>query len=105
MRLPAAERQAVARAAAATLPKGSEVLLFGSRLDDGARGGDLDLLLELPAELDAAARVELRSRFVARIYRQIDERRIDIVMASRGREDPRAIVRLARHEGVRLVSV
>ncbi len=82
MRLSAAERRAVESASGETLTAGTRVLLFGSRLDDSRRGGDIDLLIDLPAPLlSADDTVERRTRFTARLYRLLEERRIDVVMS------------------------
>ena len=54
LRLNTDERAAVERAARRFLPAGSRVSLFGSRTDDNRRGGDIDLLVEMPALRSAA---------------------------------------------------
>ena len=61
MRLSTEERAAVERAARRFLPPGSRVSLFGSRTDDARRGGDIDLLVEMPALQSAKDVVALRS--------------------------------------------
>ena len=80
------------------------MLFFGSRLDDNRHGGDIDLLLELPEPLTADEIVDRRTRFTApaRLYRLLEERRIDVVMAQLGRPDPREVVAAARLQGVEL---
>ena len=40
--------------------KGSKVRVFGSRLNDSRRGGDLDLLVESEAPVDAIRRADLK---------------------------------------------
>ena len=102
MRLSAIERHAVESASREALPVGTRVLLFGSRLDDERRGGDIDLLVELPAPLSADDTVNRRTRFTARLYRLLEERRIDVVMTQHGQPDPRAVVAVARRQGVEL---
>ena len=68
------------------------MLFFGSRLDDKRHGSDIDLLLELPEPLTADEIVDRRTRFTApaRLYRLLEERRIDVVMAQLGRLAPSA---------------
>ena len=70
--------------------------LFGSRVDDAARGGDIDIYLEvnLPAQ-DAFAR---EAQMAAELYRALGERKIDIVVNT-GRLDL-PIYRVARDRGV-----
>lgn len=56
------------------------VRVFGSRLDDQRRGGDIDLLVEPAHTLDTKDLVEKRSRFIAKLYRLIGEQHIDILV-------------------------
>ena len=102
MRLSAVERRAVESASREALPAGTRVLLFGSRLDDNRRGGDIDLLVELPEPLSADDMVNRRTRFTARLYRLREERRIDVVVTQQGAHDRRAVVTTARQHGVEL---
>jgi len=56
--------------------------LFGSRVDDGSRGGDIDLWVDASLTPDEAVQVE--GRFYAALQRRLGERRIDIVVHRRG---------------------
>lgn len=96
MRLTEAERHAVQAACHDHWPAGSRVFLFGSRTDDSAKGGDVDLLVEIPYALPPFEVVNRRSRFVARLQALTEERRIDVVVAELGRSDERQVVRQAR---------
>ena len=78
------------------------MLLFGSRLDDNRHGGDIDLLLKVPEPLTVNEIVDRRTRFTARLYRLLEERRIDVVMAQLERPDPLEVVAAARLQGVQL---
>ncbi|MDT8440010.1 MAG: nucleotidyltransferase domain-containing protein, partial [Wenzhouxiangellaceae bacterium] len=49
MRLTNNQIQAIKTAAAEIFGDEAEVWLFGSRIDDDKRGGDIDLYVELPA--------------------------------------------------------
>lgn len=75
---------------------GAPVRLFGSRLDDRARGGDIDLYVEttLAAE-EAEAR---RLRMLARLSRSLGDRKIDLVVRTPDGDLP--IYAIARREGV-----
>jgi len=102
MRLSPAERRAVEVASREAFPAGTRVLLFGSRLDDARGGGDIDLLVELPDPLPADEVVDRRTRLTARLYRLLDERRIDVLITDAMQQDARAVVEAARQQGIEL---
>lgn len=54
--------------------------VFGSRLDDSARGGDIDLLLELPRPVEHPAL--LVARMSARVSRLRHGRKADVVLSA-----------------------
>ncbi len=56
----------------------ARVWLFGSRVRDDARGGDVDLLLELDA--DVAEPAQLAANLAARVSRSMDGRRVDVLI-------------------------
>ena len=76
--------------------------LFGSRVDDAKRGGDVDLLVEMPAFMSTDDIVSLRSLFTAQLYRRMGERRIDVLMTALDADDDRLIVTEARRQAVEL---
>jgi predicted nucleotidyltransferase len=104
MRLSLDERAAIAATSQEAFPPGTRVLLFGSRLDDARRGGDIDLLVEPPRALSPDELVERRTRFVARLYRLLEERCIDVVVTPGRQHDDRSLVRAAREQGFELVA-
>jgi predicted nucleotidyltransferase len=68
----------------------ANVKVFGSRLDDDARGGDIDLLVELPS---VTAEIERRAmQLAARLQLRIGDQPIDILVL-----DP-STVRQSIHE-------
>ena len=103
MRLTADECLAIERAARATLQTGTRVSLFGSRVDDARRGGDIDLFVETPAPLPADELVQRRQHFVAMLYRLLGERRIDVLVVPEHGHDDRPVVAAARRQAVELV--
>ena len=78
---------------------GARVVLFGSRLDDTRKGGDIDLLIESP--LSPADAVAARWQFLARLTRRLGERTIDVVLPM-GEDDHRPVLQQARKTGVEL---
>ena len=60
MRLDSKEIETVRTMVERIVGKGSKVRVFGSRLNDSKRGGDLDLLVESEAPVDAIRRADLK---------------------------------------------
>ena len=60
MRLDSKEIETVRTMVERIVGKGSKVRVFGSRLNDSKRGGDLDLLVESDAQVDAIRRANLK---------------------------------------------
>lgn len=99
MRLSQHDREAIKRAAAEVAGADARVLVFGSRLLDALRGGDIDLLIELP--LPTTDRLGLGLRIGARIERQLGMQRIDVLVAD-PLSPPSPVLTQARREGVAL---
>jgi predicted nucleotidyltransferase len=76
----------------------ADVLLFGSRVDDARRGGDIDLYLE--TSLDDSEVARRRLQMLAHLHRHLGERKIDLVIDNGHQTLP--IYAVARREGVRL---
>ncbi len=73
--------------------------LFGSRADDAARGGDIDLYVEFAGS--PAETLQREMRLYAALQRELGEQRIDIVTHRLG-SPLRPIDIEARRNGVRL---
>jgi predicted nucleotidyltransferase len=75
------------------------VRVFGSRLDDAARGGDVDLLVQANHAVERPAL--LAARLSARLSRALRGRRVDVLLAA-----PNLAVlpihTIAERDGVRL---
>ena len=93
MRLDDQQTAAIVKTFLEVFGKG-EIRLFGSRLDDAQRGGDIDLYVT-PDQPDHLA--EARITFLARLKRRIGEQKIDLVIAS---ATPRPIDIMAMEHGV-----
>ena len=74
MRLDEAERQAILGAIGTQDPQ-ADVFLFGSRVDDARRGGDIDLLV-LSQRIDLMAKLDI----LGDLHRRLGERRIDLLV-------------------------
>ncbi len=78
MRLSLQHAAAIKQLAAELFGAGAQVRLFGSRVDDTARGGDVDLLVELDAPIDQPAWAA--AGLSSRVSRLMDGRRVDVVV-------------------------
>lgn len=58
----------------------AQVRVFGSRLEDTAKGGDLDLLLELPESVENPAM--LAARMSTEVSRKMYGRKVDVVISA-----------------------
>ncbi len=77
----------------------ARVWLFGSRVSTPARGGDVDLLVELDEAVAEPA--QLSARLAAQVSRNIHGRKVDVVIAAPNLMNL-SIHAMARSEGVRL---
>lgn len=99
MRLSDEQTQIIREEVANVFGPETEVRLFGSRLDDTRRGGDIDLYIEAPG--DAGELLDRELALHARLQRRLGEQRIDIVVHGRGQQ-LRPVDRHAQETGVRL---
>jgi predicted nucleotidyltransferase len=96
MRLSESERRIIREACLRHF--GVEPRLFGSRLDDARRGGDIDLVVR--TDLPPKEAVRRRLDLLAELWRRIGERKIDIVIDDGSNASP--IVEQARRQAVPL---
>ena len=105
MRLQPKEIDAIAQAAQDAFASGTAVFLFGSRVDDRKRGGDIDLLVEVPVALSPTELVRRRTHFVSRIYRLLNKQRIDVIITAQDQPASQAVVATAKREGIKVAQV
>lgn len=78
MRLTPEQVEIIKQSAAEVFGGGVSVRLFGSRLDDGARGGDIDLLVESPLEIEG--KMDKMLTLTARLQLRLGDQPIDILV-------------------------
>jgi len=96
MRLTSREVQIILKVARDIYGSGVEVYLFGSRIDDNKRGGDIDLLIR---NFGSRKSILERIRMVARLKLILGDRKIDVI----GDYEDNAVSREALLTGIRLV--
>lgn len=99
MRLTPQQRHCITQAAAAHFGADAVVRLFGSRTDDRARGGDIDLLIDTTLS-DPAAVAAAHTRFLAQLYATLGEQKLDVLIDYPGRRAHPPIFEWARREGI-----
>jgi predicted nucleotidyltransferase len=92
MRLTPAQIDTIKSTAAAVLGEGVRVTLFGSRLDDHQKGGDVDLYIEVPEP-----RLMQKIRCKVQLQDQLDMP-VDLIVKALGDTSP--ISQIAKKEGI-----
>lgn len=80
MRLTESQIEAIRQLAHQLVGQSVRVRVFGSRLDDAARGGDLDLMLELNEPMDNPALIA--ARMAALVSRVMHGRKVDVLLSA-----------------------
>lgn len=80
--------------------EGSKFYLFGSRVDDNKRGGDIDLYIETDFD-DSSRAFKAKSDAHWEMMEKLGEQKIDFVVHIKGREFL-PIERIAKKTGVEL---
>ncbi len=99
MRLTPEQIQAIKHTAKTVLGDGARVILFGSRVDDSKKGGDIDLLFETDEQI-ANRTATIGALYVA-LIRQLGDRKIDVLLKD-ANTLPAPVLRIARQTGVEL---
>ena len=97
MRLSSSDINAIKAVVAENCGERAVVRLFGFRLDDTAKGGDIDLMVELDQAVEHPAR--LSAWLSVKIMRATQGRKVDVILAAPNLEEL-PIHRIAREQGV-----
>jgi predicted nucleotidyltransferase len=96
MRLRKHYREVISQIAREVFGTKTEVFLFGSRVDDRQKGGDIDLYV-VPEKRDNL--FDKKIKFLVKLKMTLGEQKIDVVVA----KDPnRMIEKEARAKGIKL---
>ncbi len=76
------------------IDRDAKIYLFGSRIDDSRRGGDIDLLI-ISQKLGYEDNIKIRQR----LYEKLGEQKIHIIIA---KDTKNAFVKCAYKEGILL---
>ncbi|MEL5896449.1 nucleotidyltransferase domain-containing protein [Bacteroides sp. GD17] len=96
MRLQSKEIQTIIRIAKEIYGESVKVYLFGSRLNDEKRGGDIDLLVRTEGEKKG---VLARIRMISRLKQYLGDQKIDVI----GDHEDSLVVHEALEKGMQLI--
>jgi predicted nucleotidyltransferase len=99
MRLTPEQISIIKSTAQDVLGEDAQVTLFGSRVDDTRKGGDIDLLIEVNRPL--ANKTRAIGQVYVQLIRQLGDRKIDILIKD-SRSKPAAVFRIAKETGIPL---
>ena len=101
MRLTPRQQSVIRIAVAETFGENATIWLFGSRVDDNKRGGDIDLLIETK-ELDVTKIVRSELAFLTKLQMKLGEQRIDVLVDYPSRKYTPPIFTIAKQTGIQL---
>lgn len=99
MRLTDKQLQAIKQVVATVVGEEATITLFGSRVDDSQKGGDVDLLITLNYEVERPAL--LSAKISARLVRVLQGRKVDVLLSAPNLQSL-PIHQIAKSKGVAL---
>ncbi len=101
MRLTAQQQATVKATVSEVFGPQAQVRLFGSRVDDARRGGDIDLLITTQ-ERDVQALVRAEITLLTKLQHQLGEQKIDLLLDYPSRQVSPPVLQIAMQTGVLL---
>jgi len=80
MRLSQSEIDAIKKVAKMVFGENTTTLLFGSRIDDNKRGGDIDLYIKYNPTRQDENQYQLKIKFLVQIKKIIGDQKIDVLL-------------------------
>ena len=99
MRLKESYRSMIVEQVKALAGDQTQVKLFGSRVDDNSKGGDVDLLIVVPQVVSNP--ITLAAKISVQIMKKMNGRKIDVLLDAPNLETL-PIHRIAREQGILL---
>ena len=99
MRISQRSVQIIKQALKESFGEGAEVFLFGSRVDDFKKGGDIDLFVTPNCDDDKKALFDNKIRFLSKLQAKLEDQSIDVVVSE---DRARSIEEEALRNGIKL---
>ena len=99
MRLTAQQHAAIRQAVTEAFGADAKVWLFGSRVNDNQRGGDIDLLIT-SSQMDISAMTRAELRFLTRLHTTLGEQKMDVLLDCPSRKTRPPIFAIAQKTGI-----
>jgi len=80
MRLSAKQIKSIKEVANNIFGENIKIYLFGSRIDNNKRGGDIDLLVKINNAGQIKNRVQLKFKFLVELKKRIGEQKVDLLL-------------------------
>ena len=97
LRLTDFEKKTIQRTASAVFGLEAKVFLFGSRLDDALKGGDIDLYIESQRKIVLRDKI----KFLSSLKWKLGDQRIDVLIDSKDNRK-KNIYKTARETGIEI---
>ena len=101
MRLSVIQIQTICELAKQYFGNNAQVWLFGSRVNDHAKGGDIDLYIESPIRIPADL-ILAKLQFLRGLHKKLGEQKIDVVLRRADNDVDLPIYHIAKQTGVLL---
>lgn len=98
MRLSNKEIQIIVDVAKSSFGENTHVTLFGSRLNDLGKGGDIDLLIVEDSSEDYDLILKKKLKFLADLELLLGEQKVDLLV--KHKNDNRSIIKTAERTGI-----
>lgn len=98
MRLTQTQIKVICASAVKNFGLSARVWLFGSRVDEQSKGGDIDLYIE-PELQDPVELVDAKLRFLLELHKKIGQQKIDVVLHRTEFKEDLPIFRIAQETG------
>jgi predicted nucleotidyltransferase len=80
MRLSVKEQNSIKVVANQVFGENAIVTLFGSRIEDGKKGGDIDLLIKCNKTISSDETYQLKLKFLVELKKRIGDQKIDVII-------------------------